>query len=206
MTWQVPPVCRRRSIRSLSAGVRSMSPPAIAALMRGKSCSTRRPAPMLRCPTSELPICPDGRPTSSPDVCKKACGQVAHKWSKLGVRAWRMALSAASSRQPQPSSTTSITGRRFCISTFPRSPCLTGGAEIAIARNDGASSGCVGLRHHRQPARPLAADRWRCETVLFVSHRRDFCSAPWSIPWTAINSTPRSDKLPLNRCHFRSGG
>ena len=59
-----------------------------------------------------------------PDVCKKAWGQVAHKRSKLGVRACRMALSAASSRQPQPSSTTSITGRRFCISTFPYSPAL----------------------------------------------------------------------------------
>ena len=112
--WQVPPLCRSRAIRSRSAGAFSISRSAIASVMRGRSCITRRPAPMLRCPTSELPIWPGGRPTSLPDVCRKARGQVAHRRSKLGVRAWRTALSAASSRQPQPSNTTSITGRRCC--------------------------------------------------------------------------------------------
>src|SRR5438034_840678 len=34
----------------------------MASPMRGKSCMTTRPAPMLRCPTSELPICPGGHP------------------------------------------------------------------------------------------------------------------------------------------------
>src|SRR5262245_16525395 len=86
-----------------------------------------------------------------------------------------------------------------------RFPCLTGGAEIATARNDGASNGCVGLRQHRQPVWPLAADRWRSETVLFVSHRRDFYAAPRSIRRTPINSTPRSDKLAQNRCHVAFG-
>src|SRR5262249_56949342 len=38
-----------------------------------------------------------------------------HSRSKCGVRAWRTALSATSSRQPQPSRIASITGRRFCI-------------------------------------------------------------------------------------------
>src|SRR6476619_2093275 len=78
---------------------------------------------MLRCPTSELPICPAGRPTSAPDVRSSACGQLAHNRSNTGVFARRIALSAVSSRQPKPSSTTSITGRFFCIS-FPASRCV----------------------------------------------------------------------------------
>ena len=61
--------CRRfaaaRSIRPCSAGALSISPRAIASSMRGRSCITTRPAPMLRWPTSELPICPGGRPTSA---------------------------------------------------------------------------------------------------------------------------------------------
>ena len=44
----------------------------------------------------------------------------AHSRSKVGVLAWRMALSAVSSRQPQPSSTTSMTGRRFCLDASHR--------------------------------------------------------------------------------------
>ena len=33
-----------------------------------------RPAPMFKCPTSLLPICPSGRPTSSPQVIKVLLG------------------------------------------------------------------------------------------------------------------------------------
>ena len=84
--------------------------------MRGSSCITTRPAPMLRCPTSELPICPCGRPTSLPEVCSSACGHVAQRRSKVGVLACRTALSARSSRQPQPSRMTSMTGRCVGIS------------------------------------------------------------------------------------------
>ena len=64
--------CRRSVsasvIRARSASVDLMLPDAIASLIRGRSCITTRPAPMLKCPTSELPICPSGRPTSRPDV------------------------------------------------------------------------------------------------------------------------------------------
>src|SRR5215813_2289859 len=144
-----------------------MSPLAIAASMRGKSCITRRPAPMLRCPTSELPICPSGRPTSLPEVRNKACGQVAHRWSKLGVRAWRIALSATSSRQPQPSSTTSMTGRRFCM--FPYPLCRASAGEIAAAGNDRSSAVCVRLQPHRQPARSLACARVDADRAFRVT-------------------------------------
>ena len=49
---------------------------------------------MFRWPTSELPIWPSGSPTSPPEVCRKACGQLCHSRSKFGLRAWRTALSA----------------------------------------------------------------------------------------------------------------
>lgn len=35
---------------------------------------TMRPAPVLTWPTSELPICPSGRPTSSPEAAISVCG------------------------------------------------------------------------------------------------------------------------------------
>ena len=41
------------------------APSATAVSMRGRSCITTRPAPRFMWPTSELPICPLGRPTES---------------------------------------------------------------------------------------------------------------------------------------------
>ena len=32
------------------------------------------PAPMFKCPTSELPICPSGKPTDGPLACNIECG------------------------------------------------------------------------------------------------------------------------------------
>ena len=55
-------------------------------LIRGRSCITTRPAPMLRWPTSELPICPSGRPDIARRRCaESACGQVCQSRSKVGV-------------------------------------------------------------------------------------------------------------------------
>ncbi|MNI62578.1 hypothetical protein D3C73_1179050 [compost metagenome] len=39
-----------------------------------KSWYTIRPAPMFRCPTSELPICPSGSPTASPHAVSVVFG------------------------------------------------------------------------------------------------------------------------------------
>ena len=77
--WQVPPEAFSASTscderRRLGDASRPRSPSSI----RGSSCITTRPAPMFRWPTSELPICPSGSPTSRPEVRRKACGQVAH--------------------------------------------------------------------------------------------------------------------------------
>ena len=58
-----------------------------------RSCITRRPAPILVWPTSELPIWPSGRPTARPEVASSACGHSRIMRSKFGVLAARMALS-----------------------------------------------------------------------------------------------------------------
>ena len=42
--------------------------------MRGRSWSTRNPAPRLRWPTSLLPIWPAGRPTASPEAARRQSG------------------------------------------------------------------------------------------------------------------------------------
>ena len=72
---------------SFSTGFAASEPSAQARLMRVSSWNTTRPAPMLRCPTSELPICPAGRPTASPDASSLVHGRVANTSSRHGVRA-----------------------------------------------------------------------------------------------------------------------
>src|SRR2546423_8073302 len=64
-----------------------------------------RPAPMLRCPTSELPICPSGRPTAAPDASSVVHGMSRNSTSKRGVAASAIALYSRSLRQPKPSRT-----------------------------------------------------------------------------------------------------
>ncbi len=119
--------CRRSpcslAMRSTSAGARAISPDAMASPMRGRSCMTTRPAPMLRWPTSELPIWPSGRPTSRPEVRRKACGPVPHSRSKVGVRAWQHGVVGAL-LAPTPAVENHQHHRTTCLhveSAFPRS-------------------------------------------------------------------------------------
>ena len=49
-------------------------PSATARLTRTRSWSRTRPEPIVRCPTSEFPIWPGGRPTASPDATSVVCG------------------------------------------------------------------------------------------------------------------------------------
>ena len=109
----------RRAIRSGSAGCCAISPLAMASPMRGRSCITTRPAPMLRWPTSELPIWPVRQADVAAGRCAGArAGRRPRAGRNWACCAWRTALSAVSSRQPQPSRMTSITGRRCCIRKF----------------------------------------------------------------------------------------
>ena len=71
---------------------------------------TIRPAPILVWPTSELPICPVGNPTSGPCVTNVALGHVAIRRSKLGVCANRGAFAVRSLLSPQPSKMQSTVG------------------------------------------------------------------------------------------------
>ena len=70
-----------------SVGFSSMEPSMMALLMRLSSWNTMRPAPMFRWPTSELPIWPAGRPTSSPDAPSVVCGYFSQSSSKKGFLA-----------------------------------------------------------------------------------------------------------------------
>src|SRR5258706_15036346 len=70
-----------------------------------------RPAPMLRWPTSELPICPPGNPTCNSEASIVVCGDVASSVVQLGIAALLIALSGAGSRLPNPSRMMRTTGR-----------------------------------------------------------------------------------------------
>src|SRR6056297_4085109 len=86
------------------------SPSSMASSIRPRSIATTRPAPILVCPTSELPIWPSGRPASRPWVTSVAWGQSARMRSTFGVRARSGALSASVGPMPHPSRMQSTTG------------------------------------------------------------------------------------------------
>ena len=68
-----------------------------------------RPEPIVRWPTSELPIWPTGSPTASPDAASCACGKSRQSRSKTGVSASSTALPGPGGAIPQPSRMTSAT-------------------------------------------------------------------------------------------------
>src|SRR5262245_5871156 len=108
--WQVPPLRFSLPMKSCSSGLRASSPSATAWSMRGRSCITTRPAPRFIWPTSELPICPSGRPTCSSDASISACGQSRIMACQFGMVACSIALSSSCGRWPQPSRMQSTTG------------------------------------------------------------------------------------------------
>ena len=110
--------------------------------MRARSWGTIAPAPRLRWPTSELPICPSGSPTLGPIAISCVCGCLAHSSSNTGVFASETALPGPSGASPQPSSTTSVTAG----TAHDR-------AASTIAANDSASS-------EAPPIRPPSMSGW----------------------------------------------
>ena len=88
-----PRPCRTAASRT---SLRSNEPSAISASMRGRSCSTGRPAPMLRWPTSLLPICPSGRPTARAEASSRELGHSSSSARQRGISAAAMASAAGS--------------------------------------------------------------------------------------------------------------
>src|SRR5690606_30026476 len=71
--------------------------------------------PRFMWPTSELPICPSGRPTSMPEPETKVRGAVLHSRSHTGVLAAMMALDSGDSLCPKPSRIINTTGLRVAV-------------------------------------------------------------------------------------------
>ena len=105
-----PPAAFTLPANSTSAGLAAKDPSSTARSIAPRSIATTRPAPILVCPTSELPICPEGSPTSGPWVISLAFGQVAQSRLKFGTSACAGALPSRLSESPQPSRMHSTTG------------------------------------------------------------------------------------------------
>ncbi len=97
-------------MNSCSAGFLANAPVSMARSIFGRSIQTMRPAPMLVCPTSELPICPSGSPTALPQAFSEECGSSDQIRSKFGVSASATAFASRDSRSPQPSRMHRTTG------------------------------------------------------------------------------------------------
>ena len=91
------------SMAWLMTSFSQMEPSRHAKLMRESSWCTTRPAPMFKCPTSELPICPAGKPTASPEAASFVHEHVSNRRSSVGVFASDTALPGPGSARPKPS-------------------------------------------------------------------------------------------------------
>src|SRR5262245_27648571 len=69
-----------------------------------------RPAPRIMWPTSEFPIWPSGKPTSTPDIERLDTGNSRVNLSIFGFEACAMALPSFLGLIPHPSKITRITG------------------------------------------------------------------------------------------------
>ncbi len=76
----------------MSAGFSKSEPSRIATFTRWRSWKRIRPEPIVRWPTSELPIWPSGSPTASPEAFSVVCGYSRQSRSKTGVSASSTAL------------------------------------------------------------------------------------------------------------------
>ena len=100
----------RTASASRSAGRSKNDPSAMAASIRGRSWSTGRPAPMLRCPTSELPICPGRQPDRLARGLEPGMRPALEEAAPAGMRAAAIASARGSEPIPNPSMTTRTIG------------------------------------------------------------------------------------------------
>ena len=78
------PLCAA-SMSARKAGRSASEPSFTASSMRARSCITRRPAPILVWPTSELPIWPSGRPDRAARRGEQRMRAFAHHAFEIGV-------------------------------------------------------------------------------------------------------------------------
>jgi hypothetical protein len=108
----VPPVRFTCVKHCCSAGFCAKTPRLIASSMRVTVCSTTRPAPRFKCPTSLLPCCPFGNPTLSSAARISVYGLLRARSCQCGMSAAAIALPRVSFEQPNPSRMQSTTGGR----------------------------------------------------------------------------------------------
>ena len=108
--WKRPPRCLALSNADCSTLLLKNEPSSSDMLMRTRSWNSTRPTPIVRWPTSLLPITPAGRPTDRPHASISTDRADDDSESMWGVEAFRMALPLAFVEWPQPSMETSTTG------------------------------------------------------------------------------------------------
>ena len=108
--WRRPPWARTASHSARIAGFLNSEPSSIARSMRVISWYTTRPAPIFRCPTSELPIKPSGKPTSRPEAESDVTPGRESRRSSVGVQARDMAFPGPAGARPKPSRISSNAG------------------------------------------------------------------------------------------------
>src|ERR1051325_1056119 len=103
---------------------------------------------MLRCPTSEFPIWPAGKPTARPEASSVVHGASRKSSSKRGFCAWAMAFHSRSLRHPKPSSTMRMRKGRSDMrreNIRPRCEPLRRGGVLLALEDHADVVGCAGL-------------------------------------------------------------
>ncbi len=170
----VAPGREASSQAATSAGFSKKDPSRMARSTRSRSWGTIRPAPRFRCPTSELPISPAGRPTASPEASSSVHGSSAIHRSNTGLRARVMALPSEGGAHPHPSLIRRTTGR-----LFKREP-------PRWRKPSPSPGGRRGARDPRRragtPCRPRRVTRRRRAPPFGDRPRRSAIASKWSEP------------------------
>src|SRR4051812_39232702 len=156
--WRRPRgLLRARSQAASRTSLSKKLPSATASSIRARSCLTIAPAPRLRWPTSELPICPSGRPTSGPWAESWVWGYSSQRRSKTGVSASEIALPGPASASPQPSRMIRASDGTCGVIASARS--LDYGREVVRVERGAADEGAVDVGQREQLLGVAGLDR-----------------------------------------------
>src|SRR3954452_11284693 len=143
---------------------------------------------MLRCPTSELPICPRGRPTARPEASSVVHALSRNSRSKRGVSASAIAFDSVSFRQPKPSRTMRMRNGRSGIAArdhiknaeilshsphpTPHSLETATLSPLAFSTWEGRTHEDLGVQDHQRPVGELLDGSAACRGVEPARRRR----------------------------------
>ena len=153
--WQMPPLACNFSISPVIAGLVARLPSAIATPIRGRSCMSDTAGADIGVADLGVAHLALRQPDIEPRRAQEGEGRLQQADRTTASPACRIALSAASSRHPQPSRMTNMTGRRWLGCRHGALPMARRDLSGQVSDPDGAVSARrhPGIQHGLRVAR-----------------------------------------------------